>query len=222
MDNFTPLRNGILDHLRDGKISLFEFAIYVCMIMRADWKTGVYTGCAGTLAYQCGEPKSKSKINKVFIQLRRKEYINYRKGDGTRGGYPILINKYDVRIGELIGTRLDAWKHGELAKPEYTPQNGVVPAVKTPSKKQSTPAPANFTPNENNIALAKKLGLDLAAIVPKFLEHYASKGTMFTDWHLALNTWLRREREFSKSNGHVQPKTIYPDLQEESRKAGII
>jgi hypothetical protein len=144
MDNFTPLRNGILEHLRDGKLCIFDFAIYVCMIMRSDWSTGIYHGCAGTLAYQCGEPNSKSKINKTLIRLRSREYINYRKGDGTRGGYPILIHKYEVRIGELAGTRLDAWTNGELAKPEYEPWN-CARTVKSESHKPKTePAPVTI------------------------------------------------------------------------------
>jgi hypothetical protein len=144
MDNFTPLRNGILEHLRDGKLCIFDFAIYVCMIMRSDWSTGIYHGCAGTLAYQCGEPNSKSKINKTLIRLRSREYINYRKGDGTRGGYPILIHKYEVRIGELAGTRLDAWENGERAHPKYKPQNGNG-AVRSESPRPKTePAPVTM------------------------------------------------------------------------------
>ena len=158
------------------------------------------------------------------MRLRQRKYINYRKGNGTRGGYPILIHKYEVRVAGTVRHRLNAWKNGELAKPEYEPWNcgGTVPTVKITRKKQSTPAPENFTPNENNIALAQKLGLDLAAIVPKFLENHASKGNTFTDWNLALNTWLRREREFSKSNGHAQPNPVPPDLVELSRKEGIV
>jgi hypothetical protein len=122
------------------------------MIMRSDWATGIYHGCAGTIAYQCGEPNSKPKINKTLIRLRSNGYINYRKGDGTRGGYPILINKCDIRIGERAGTRLDAWKNGELAKPEYTPQNGKG-AVKPNSPRPKTePAPItlpDWMPAEN-------------------------------------------------------------------------
>ena len=228
MDNFTPLRNGILEHLRDGKLCPFDFGIYTLLHLGAEWSTGIYHGCAGTIAYQFGAPTLKPHINKTLMRLRERKYINYRKGNGKRGGYPILIHKYEVRIAELSGQRLNAWKNGELATPAYEPWNcgGTVPTLrpagKTTGKKASTPAPENFTPNENNIALAKKLGLDLAAIVPKFLENHASKGNTFTDWNLALNTWLRREREFSKSNGHAQPNPAGPDLLEESRKAGIV
>jgi hypothetical protein len=228
MDNFTPLRNGILEHLRDGKLCIFDFAIYVCMIMRSNWATGIYHGCAGTIAYQCGEPNSKPKINKTLIRLRSDGYINYRKGDGKRGGYPILINKCDIRIGELAGTRLDAWENGELAVPKYKPQNGngtvptVRPIAKATHKKASTPAPENFTPDEKNIATARKLGLDLAVIVPKFLANHESKGNTFKNWNRALDAWMLREREFSKPNGHAQPNPAGPDLWEQSRKAGIV
>jgi hypothetical protein len=124
MDNFTPLRNGILEHLRDGRICPFDLGVYVLLHLRADWSTGIYHGCAASIAYQFGNPTLREHIKKTLRRLRAKGYINYRKGDGERGGYPILLNKRDVTSGELQGTRLDAWKNGELAVPEYTPQNG--------------------------------------------------------------------------------------------------
>ena len=124
MDNFTPLRNGILEHIRDGKMCPFDLGVYVVLHLRADWSTGIYHGCAASIAYQFGNPTLREHIKKTLRRLRAKGYINYRKGDGERGGYPILLNKRDVTSGELQGTRLDAWKNGELAVPEYTPQNG--------------------------------------------------------------------------------------------------
>jgi hypothetical protein len=124
MDGFTQIRNGLLDHALAGKLSPFDFGLYVFLIMRADFKTGIYHGCAMTIAYQFGDSGLKHHINKALIRLRNHGYINYQKGDGRRGGYPILIHKYQVTVGELSGQRLNAWKQGDLMRPAYEPRNG--------------------------------------------------------------------------------------------------
>ncbi len=123
-DGFAKIRNGLLDHALAGKLAPFDFGLYVFLIMRADFATGVYQGCALTIAYQFGDPSHKEHVQKALRRLRDKKYINYPKGDGSRGGYPILINKFEPTVGELSGLRLNAWKHGELCKPEYEAQNG--------------------------------------------------------------------------------------------------
>jgi hypothetical protein len=137
MENFTPIRRGILDHLRGGKMCPFDLGVYVALHLRADWSTGVYRGCALALAYDFGDSNLRDHIKKSLFRLRERGFINYPKGDGMRGSYDILINKRDVTSGERAGMRLDAWKHGKLAKPEYAPQNGNG-AVKPESPKPKT------------------------------------------------------------------------------------
>jgi hypothetical protein len=124
MDNFTAIRNGILYHALAGKLPPFDFGLYIFLIMRADYLTGVYEGCALTIAYQFGDPSLKEHVQKGLRRLRDKKYINYRNGDGSRGAYSILINKFSVTVGELSGCRLNAWKHDGLPIPEYERQNG--------------------------------------------------------------------------------------------------
>src|SRR5438552_6248953 len=124
MENFTAIRNGLLDHALAGKLSPFDFGLYVFLIMRADYATGIYEGCALTIACQFGDPSQKEHIQKSLRRLRDKKYLNYRNGDGSRGAYPILINKFFVTVGELSGTRLNAWKHNGPARPEYERRNG--------------------------------------------------------------------------------------------------
>jgi hypothetical protein len=124
MECFTPLRNGLSEHIKDGRLGPYDLGVYSFLHLHADWATGVYKGCALTIAFGFGDPSIKEHIQKSLRRLRDRGYINYRKGDGARGAYPILINKYEPRVGELLGTRLNAWKHGELAKPDYEPKNG--------------------------------------------------------------------------------------------------
>ena len=80
MDNFTPLRNGILEHLRDGKMCPFDLGVYVLLHLRADWETGIYHGCALALAYQFGDSTLRKHITNSLARLRSRGYINYRKG----------------------------------------------------------------------------------------------------------------------------------------------
>jgi hypothetical protein len=124
MENFTPIRNGLLDHALAGKLSPFDFGIFVFLIMRADYSTGICSTCAVTIACQFGDPSEKKHIQRALHRLRERKFINYPGGDGSRGAYPILINKFFVTVGRLSGCRLNAWKHGDLVKPEYEPAGG--------------------------------------------------------------------------------------------------
>jgi hypothetical protein len=124
MQNFTAIRNGLYDHIKDGKLCPFDLGVYVLILLRADWCTGIFRGSALGIAHAFNEPALKTHINKSLIRLRERKYINYPKGCGRRGGYDVLIHKYHVTVGELTGKRLNAWKHGELCKPEYEPWNG--------------------------------------------------------------------------------------------------
>jgi hypothetical protein len=124
MKNFTPIRNGIVAHIEAGRLCPFDLGVYLLLHLRADWATGICHTCAGTLAYAFGDASLKPKIQKALRRLRDKEFLNYRNGDGSRGAYPILINKYQVTVGELFGKRLNAWTHGDLCRPHYETENG--------------------------------------------------------------------------------------------------
>src|SRR5690348_13726536 len=107
VDSFTPIRNGLLEHIQDGKLCPFDLGIYVYMHLRADWSTGIFRGCALGIAHGFNDPSLKHHINKALSRLRQRKYINYPKGVGKRGGYEVLINKYQVTVGELLGHRLN-------------------------------------------------------------------------------------------------------------------
>ena len=124
MENFTALRNGILEHRRAGKMPPFDSGIFDHLLARCNWETGIYHGCALALAFDFGDVSLKEAIQRCLRRLRDRKYINYPEGTGKRGGYDILIHKYEVAKGKLSGMRLNAWARNGLASPEYEPQNG--------------------------------------------------------------------------------------------------
>jgi len=121
VEGFAKIRNGLNDHIKTGKLTPFDLGIYLYLHLNCTWMTGVYEGTALGIAYGFNDPELQKGIRKSLYRLRANKYINYREGDGKRGRYPILIHKYEPTSGGLVGFRLDAWKHGNLAKPEYEP-----------------------------------------------------------------------------------------------------
>ena len=64
--------------------------------------------------------------------------------------------------------------------------------------REATDIPEGFRPNAHHRSLALQLGIDLDEAFATFLDHHASKGNRFKSWDRALNTWLRRERQFAR------------------------
>jgi hypothetical protein len=124
MDGFTKIRNGIVEHINDGKLSPFDLGIYTYLQLRADWTTGIVKTCAASIAYGFSDASLTKAIQRSLHRLRDRHYINYPEGYGKRGRYEILIHKYRVAVGRLSGMELNAWKNGFLVKPEYQPWGG--------------------------------------------------------------------------------------------------
>lgn len=64
----------------------------------------------------------------------------------------------------------------------------------TSARKRAHQLPSDFEPNDTNRRIASDRGVDLRAAFENFADHHRAKGTTYKDWHLAFNTWLRRER----------------------------
>ena len=230
MENFTAIRNGLLDHALGGKLSPFDFGLYVFLIMRAGYSTGIYEGCALTIACQFGDPSQKEHVQKSLRRLRNKKYINYRNGDGSRGAYPILINKFDVTVGELSGHRLNAWKHNGLAQPEYERHNGGGTVetlswhgggtVVAPNKdlrlkdvedlkdkvhvlERTTPFQPPTLQQVADYCQQRQKGVD----PERWLNYYTSNGwkvgrNPMKDWKAAVRTWERNGVRNESTNGN--------------------
>jgi hypothetical protein len=118
-EGFAMIRRGLLDHIRQGKLCMFDLGLYLFLHLACSWSTGIYSGTAMGIAYACDDAKSKKQVQRGLQRLRTEKFINYRFGDGERGRYDILIHKYEPQGGKWLGYRLDAWKHGTKAQPEY-------------------------------------------------------------------------------------------------------
>lgn len=109
--NFVKLRRGVLEHLRDGRLTTLEFAAYVTIILLADKSNGVWHGCAAALADAMGKvvsEESKRAAQRTLATLARKGYIKNFRVQGQRHNQPILVNKYLVTVGELKDRVIDA------------------------------------------------------------------------------------------------------------------
>jgi hypothetical protein len=124
VENFIAIRNGLLEHIRQGKLCPSDLGIYTFLHLTADWSTGISYTCASGIAAQFNDPSLKELVQKALRRLRGKGYINYRSGKGQRGCYQILIHKYEPTVGTLCGMRLSAFAESSLDKPGVDPLAG--------------------------------------------------------------------------------------------------
>jgi hypothetical protein len=146
MTGFSPIRRGLIEHIREGKFCPSDLGIYTFLQLTADWATGVCYTCAAGIASQFGDPGLKELVQKALRRLRENGYINYQRGHGQRGLYPILINKYEPTVGALCGKRLNAFAENSLDKPVYEAKNGEATAEPRSSHGGDTVARTVETP----------------------------------------------------------------------------
>jgi hypothetical protein len=118
-ENFVPIRLGIQDHLLRGEISLFELGVYVLIHLQADYSTGIWRGSAARIAATASRGIELRKIQRATEHLTDLGLLRPLHRHGTRGNYPVLINKFTVRRGALKGRRLNAIKSESLSNLIY-------------------------------------------------------------------------------------------------------
>lgn len=108
---YLPLRRGIFEHTRDGRLTHMEALAYIYMASQADTRTGVWIGSSGALAGELGLKERTARHLIESLSETRDQGAPYIKRFPTPGKhfcYPILINKYLVTDGEHTGERLNA------------------------------------------------------------------------------------------------------------------
>lgn len=102
--NYAPLLRGIIEHVRDGRMSGEEFGLFSWLIVNAQPYTGVYYGNAELIRVELR--KKLPIVKRTLLSLTRPRrgvpdgYIHYDGGRGYGGGsYPILVLKYPKAKG---------------------------------------------------------------------------------------------------------------------------
>jgi hypothetical protein len=106
-NGFTPIRRGIWEHVRDGRLSLQDVAVYQYIISQADTRTGIWKGSAGALSGELGILSSRAARH-VLERLEHGDYIRRFARQGERFCYPILVHKFPITQGEHEGEVTDA------------------------------------------------------------------------------------------------------------------
>jgi len=115
--NYVPLRRGILQHIRDGRLSHSAALGYVIAILEADKETGLWWGSAKLLAGGYGFKESTAR--RVLEVLEDRHYIKRFPTPGQHGNYPVLVNKYVATHGAKQGLRVNAVKTTDWHNPVF-------------------------------------------------------------------------------------------------------
>ena len=121
-ENYVPIRTGILDHLVEGNISLYELGVYVLIHLQADYSTGVWRGSAPRILANAPRGAELRDIQRAIKHLEDMGYLRSLRKHGQRGNRPYLINKFTVRSGALKTHRLNAGRSISLEQLAYEPR----------------------------------------------------------------------------------------------------
>jgi len=118
-ERYVPIRPGIMEHLLRGDISALEFGVYVIIHLQADFSTGIWRGSAPRILNSAPRGSDLRKVQRAIEHLAEIGLLKPFTVQGKRGNYPVLINKFTVRSGALIGMRLNAYKSNSWEHPVY-------------------------------------------------------------------------------------------------------
>jgi hypothetical protein len=119
-NGFLPLRRGIWEHLRDGRMSPMETLAFIYICSQADTRTGIWKGSAGALAGEIGfKPRT---ARDVIERMEHGDYIHRFPIPGSHVCYPILIHKFPISQGEHNGEQLNAIESTSSGDLAYFPR----------------------------------------------------------------------------------------------------
>jgi hypothetical protein len=117
---YIQKRRGILDDLRDGRLTLLELGAHDVTVLLADKSTGIWTGSAKALAANCGAGDITDRQARHLLEsLEKKGYIRRFPKRRSHANYPILVNRYLVTFGAYSGMTLNASATSDWRKPIY-------------------------------------------------------------------------------------------------------
>jgi hypothetical protein len=105
-NGFAPIRRGLWEHVRDGRMSHLEALAFVYICSQSDTRTGTWKGCAKSLAGELGMKERTARD--VLEKMEHGDYIRRFAVPGLHSCYPILIHKFPITQGEHNGEQLNA------------------------------------------------------------------------------------------------------------------
>ena len=110
MDGHIQLRRGLYPHLKQGRMTMDELAVFVYLQFIADFRNGKAKTSAPHIYYETGRNMPLRKIQRILESLEKKRYIRRFMVDGRKGDYIVLIHKFRPTLGAWTGKYLNAFK----------------------------------------------------------------------------------------------------------------
>ena len=107
-------RRGVLDHLRDGRMSLLDNSFHDLLCQLADTGTGVAKTSASHLAREFGV--SRKLAQKYLCRLERGGYIRRFRKARSKSLQTTLIHRYECTTLPHRGKTLNAWESADFSR----------------------------------------------------------------------------------------------------------
>lgn len=119
-NGFVPLRRGIWEHVRDGRMSHLEALAFIYLCSQADTRSGIWNGSAGALAGELGiRPRTARDL---LERMQQDGYVRRFTVPGKHICYPVLIHKFPLTQGEHNGEQLNALGSKSPVELSYFPR----------------------------------------------------------------------------------------------------
>ena len=119
-NGFAPIRRGLWEHIRDGRMSHLEALAFVYICSQADTRTGIWKGSAKSLAGELGLKERTARD--VLEKMEHGDYIRRFAIPGLHSCYPILVHKFPVTQGEHNCEQLNALESKSPTELAYLPR----------------------------------------------------------------------------------------------------
>jgi hypothetical protein len=122
VESFVKSRRGILQHIEEGKLGTTDFAIFELLLLLADKANGSCWVSSKVIAAKFGRGDCSERQAKAALhRLKEEGYIHSFREQGSKGSYPILIDKYEITFGDLRGRRVIAEQSVNWRQPVTEP-----------------------------------------------------------------------------------------------------
>lgn len=120
LGNYIPLRRDLWEHVENGWITGTEALAFIAILVKADSSTGVWWTNWKTLARAIPE-LTEIKAQTILRALIKKDYIVSLRKVGSRGTYPIVVDKYPITSGTWAGRFVRASTTTNCKTPDLYP-----------------------------------------------------------------------------------------------------